>query len=111
VPSERRGFQGGQLLLEISNGIVRVYRDAAGKGPSSCKAYWAGQDILLVMMRGGFTAAERLLYDGGHGDVARESWHKVQARMSGTIAALTGREVIAFMSATHQDPDCYAVAA
>ena len=28
--------------------------------------------------------------------------------MSATIAALTGREVIAFMSATHQDPDLMA---
>lgn len=64
------------------------------------------------MMRGGFTAAEQLLYEGGHGDVVRESWHRPQdtleGRMSATITALTGREVIAFMSATHQDPDLMA---
>ena len=64
------------------------------------------------MMRGGFSAAEQLLYEAGHGDVVRESWHKLQdtleKQITGTIAELTGREVSAFMSATHQDPDLMA---
>ncbi len=89
-----------------------MYRDFAGKGPSSCKAYWAGNDILMVMMRGGFSAAEQLLFERGHGDLVRESWHKLQDTLEGqitaTIAELTGREVIAFMSATHQGPDMMA---
>ena len=91
---------------------MRVYRDFAGKGPSSCKAYWAGNDILMVMMRGGFSAAEQRLFERGHGDLVRESWHKLQDTLEGqitaTIAELTGREVIAFMSATHQGPDLMA---
>ena len=91
---------------------MRLYRDFAGKGPSSCKAYWAGDDTLMVMMRGGFSTAEQLLFEAGHGDVVRESWHKLQdtleGKITGTIAELTGREVIAFMSATHQGPDLMA---
>lgn len=91
---------------------MRLYRDFAGKGPSSCKAYWAGNDILMVMMRGGFSSAEQLLFEAGHGDVVRESWHKLQdtleRQITDTIAELTGREVIAFMSATHQAPDLMA---
>lgn len=71
-----------------------------------------GEDTLLVMMRDGFTAAEGLLYEGGHGDVVRDSWHKLQDTLeeplSGRIAALTRREVVAFMSATHQEPDLMA---
>jgi len=112
LPSERQPIQGGQLLLEISNAIVRVYRDCAGKGPSSCKAYWAGRDSLLVMMRGGFSVAEQMLYEGGHGNVVRESWHKLQdlleGRLTAMVAELSGREVIAFMSSTHQGPDLMA---
>ena len=98
--------------MAVSNAIVRTYRDFAGKGPSSCKAYWAGQDVLLVMMQGGFSAAERLLYESGHGDVVRESWHRLQdtleEQITSTIGELTGRKVTAFMSATHQDPDLMA---
>ncbi len=91
---------------------MRVYRDSAGKGPSSCKTYWSGHDVLTVMMSGGFSAAEQLLFQAGHGHVVRESWHKLQdtleEQITATIAELTGREVIAFMSATHQAPDLMA---
>lgn len=63
----------------------------------------------MVMMRGGFSPAEQLLFEGGHGDVVRESWHKLQdtleEQISDTITGLTGRDVTAFMSATHQAPD------
>ncbi len=95
--------------MEISNVIVRLYRDYAGKGPSSCKAYWADEDILLVVMRGGFTVAEQRLHEGGHGDVVQQAWHKLQdtlkVLMTGAIMELTGGGVVAFMTTIHQKPD------
>jgi uncharacterized protein YbcI len=50
-----------------------------------------------------------MLFEGGHGQSVRESRMKLQdtleARMSAMIEELTGRKVVAFMNASHQDPD------
>lgn len=106
---EEEQLQGGRLLVAVADGVVRLQHDFAGKGPTSCKAHWAGPDILVVMLRGGFTAAEQTLFEGGHGLSVRESRMKLQdtleARMSGLVEELTGRRVVAFMNASHQDPD------
>jgi uncharacterized protein YbcI len=102
-------LEGGRLLVAVSDGVVRLQRDFSGKGPTTCKAHWAGSDILVVMLRGGFTAAEQTLFEGGHGQSVRESRLKLQdtleARMTEMIEELTGRRVVAVMSASHQDPD------
>jgi uncharacterized protein YbcI len=106
---EQEQLHGGRLLVAVSDGVVRLQRDFSGKGPTTCKAYWAGPDILVVMLRGGFTAAEQTLFEGGHGQSVRDSRMKLQdaleTRMSAMIEELTGRKVVAFMSASHQDPD------
>jgi uncharacterized protein YbcI len=106
---EEQQLQAGRLLVAVSDGVVRLLRDFAGKGPTTCKAHWAGPDILVVMLRGGFTAAEQTLFEGGHGQSVRESRMKLQdtleARMSAMVEELTGRRVVAFMNASHQNPD------
>lgn len=97
---------------EISNQVVGLFRDLSGKGPSRCKTHWAGPDLLVVLLRGGFTVAEQTLYEGGRGLSVRESRHALQDilqdRLTGVIEQLTGRQVQAFMSTSHQDPDLQA---
>jgi uncharacterized protein YbcI len=109
MSSQEEQLQGGRLLVAVADGVVRLLRDFAGKGPTTCKAHWAGPDILVVMLRGGYTTAEQTLFEGGHGESVRESRMRLQdtleARMSAMIEELTGRKVIAFMNASHQDPD------
>jgi uncharacterized protein YbcI len=109
MTDETGQMQGGRLLVEISNRVVGLFRDFAGKGPSRCKSYWAGRDLLVVLLRGGFTIAEQTLYEGGRGLSVRDSRHALQdtieARLVEVIEGLTGRRVEAFMSTSHQDPD------
>ena len=109
VPDETGQLQGGRLLVEVSNRVVSLFRDFSGKGPSACKTYWAGPDMIVVLLRGGFTIAEHTLYEGGHQKSVRDSRHALQdtleGRMSDIIEELTPRKVVAFMSASHQDPD------
>ena len=104
---ERR--QGGELLAAISNAMVQLRKEFAGKGPTQAKTYWAGDDLLIVLMGGGFTAAEETLYQEGRGDAVRDSRQAMQdvleGRMRRIIGEMTGREVVAFMSASHQSPD------
>ena len=100
------------MLVAVSDAMVRLYRDFTGKGPSHCKAHWAGPDILVILLRGGFTAAEDTLYEAGHGGAVRDARQKLQdtleTRFNGMIEELTGRRVTAFMSAAHQHPDLQA---
>ena len=102
-------LRGGQLLVALSDGIVELFRDLLGKGPERCKTYWAGSDTLLIMLDGGYTVAERTLFEAGRGAAVRESRTALQqilaSRMKDTVEQLTGRSVVAFLSASHQDPD------
>lgn len=100
---------GGEVLAAISNAVVQLMREAAGKGPTRCKTHWAGPDILLVVLGGGYSEAERTLYDAGHREEVRASRAALQSileqRMRGLIEERVGRRVVAFMSSQHQDPD------
>lgn len=102
-------LRGGQLLVALSDGMVELFRDFLGKGPERCKTYWAGSDTLLIMLDGGYTVAERTLFEAGRGAAVRESRMALQqilaSRMKDTVEQLTGRNVVAFLSASHQDPD------
>lgn len=112
MADEAQQLQGGRLLVEISNRVVGLFRDFSGKGPSGCKTYWAGDDLLVILLRGGFTVAEQTLYEGGHGRSVRDSRHALQdtleVRLTVLIEELTQRKVVAFMSTSHQDPDLQA---
>lgn len=48
-------------LLAISNGMVRLYKDAFGRGPRRARASYAGSDSLLVVLEQTLTTAERSL--------------------------------------------------
>jgi uncharacterized protein YbcI len=101
--------QGGEALAAISNGVVRMMRDATGKGPTKCKTHWAGSDTLVVVLGGGYLDAEKTLYAAGRAEDVRQSRQAIQAVLEGPLRALVeetvGRPVIAFMSTQHQDPD------
>lgn len=100
---------GSQVLLALSDSLVKVFREFLGKGPERCKTYWAGSDMLVILLGGGYTVAEQTLYEAGRGAAVQESRFALQqtlARvMQDTVEDITGREVVAFMSASHQDPD------
>ena len=101
--------RGGELLSALSNAIVGLHKEYAGKGPTNVKTYWAGKDMLVVLMGGGYTSAEETLYQGGEGKTVRDARSAfedvMEQRMNEIIHGLTGREVVAFMSASHQSPD------
>jgi uncharacterized protein YbcI len=100
---------GGQLLAAISTSIVAILRDHYGRGPMRAKTY-ALDDIIVVVMRGaGFTALEQTIMDddGAERVVAmRHEFQRVMAeRYKQTIRELTGRDVVAFLSQAHVEPD------
>ncbi len=103
------GLSGGQLLTAVSSALVTIFRDFTGKGPERCRAHWAGSDNLVILLSGGYTTAERTLFDAGQGALVQDSRRALQQtladRMTREVENLTGRRVVAFMSASHQQPD------
>src|SRR5947209_5251340 len=100
---------GGNLLAAISTSFVGILREHYGRGPMRAKTY-ALDDIIVVVMRGsGFTPLEQTIMDSGDPDrvvAMREDFQRVmQHRYKQTIKQLTGRNVIAFLSQAHVEPD------
>lgn len=95
-PPEREG----PLLEEISRRIVQLYKESYGKGPTRARTYWQ-DDVITVVVRGGFTPDERTLREAGRGDAVLE--HRVQfheamrIRFKQEVEQLTGRMVIGVM--------------
>lgn len=98
----------GDVLTAISDGIVALLKEFYGRGPTRAKSYYE-DDLVVCLLRGGFTRVEQTLLAGGRGtsviqqrmdfqDVMRERFQSV-------IEQATGRNVIGFMSGNQQDPD------
>jgi uncharacterized protein YbcI len=102
-------LSGGKLLAAISTRIVALLREHYGRGPMKAKTY-ALDDIIVVVMRGsGFTPLEQTIMNSGDPDrvvAMREDFQRVmQASYKEAIKELTGREVVAFLSQAHVEPD------
>jgi uncharacterized protein YbcI len=100
---------GGQLLAAISTRIVAILRERYGRGPMKAKTY-VMDDIIVVVMRGsGFTALEQTIMDSGEPERIVAMRHDFQGMMTAsfkdTIEELTGRNVVAFLSQAHVEPD------
>jgi uncharacterized protein YbcI len=100
---------GGQVLTAISNGIVTLVREHYGRGPMKAKTYVI-DDIIVVVMRGcGFTALEKTIMDSGDPDrvvAMRRDFQTVMTKqLTDMVERLTGRNVVAFLSQAHVDPD------
>jgi uncharacterized protein YbcI len=99
---------GGEMLAEISNGLVALHMRYYGKGPDEAKTY-SIDDTIVSVLRGGFTTVERTLIDDGRPATVREMREHFQGAMRdefvSVVQGATGREVSAYMNQIHIDPD------
>lgn len=75
---------------EISHGIVGIYKDYLGRGPTSSRTTIAG-DCVTTICEDGLTRAERSLVDAGEGETVRDIRRKFQAAMGAEVMDLVGR--------------------
>jgi uncharacterized protein YbcI len=91
------------VLLEISNEMVRLYKELFGRGPSRARTSYAGPDALLSTLTGSFTPAERSLVELGEHERLRETrlfyQHARERDFRAAVERITGRKVVGFMSA------------
>ena len=98
----------GDVRTEISDGLVALLKEFYGRGPEQAKTY-VHEDLVVCLLRGGFTAVEQTLLQGGHGDEVirqRMAFQEVMRhRFEDVVSRATGRRVVGFMSGNQQDPD------
>ena len=98
----------GDVLTEISDGMVALLKEFYGRGPTRTKSYYQ-DDLVVCLLRGGFTRVEQTLLEGGRGDAVihqrMEFQELMRHRFEEVIEHATGRKVIGFMSGNQQDPD------
>ena len=102
------GNDHGAILSAISEGMVALLKDYYGVGPTQAKTYYH-DDLVVCVLRGGFTRVERTLLAGDRGRAVIEQRMAFQEvmreRFEAVIQHATGRPVIGFMSGNQQEPD------
>lgn len=98
----------GDVLTEISNGMVALLKEFYGGGPTKAKTYYQ-DDLVACVLRGGFSRVEQTLLDSGRGQAVIQQRMEFQEvmrdRFVSVVENATGRGVIGFMSGNQQDPD------
>ena len=98
----------GAARTAISNGMVGLLKEFYGVGPTQAKTYYH-DDLVVCLLRGGFTRVEQTLLEGGRTAAVIEQRMAFQDvmrdRFTAVIEHATGRRVVGFMSGNQQDPD------
>jgi uncharacterized protein YbcI len=96
------GGRGGSVLLQISNAVVRLYKDAFGRGPTKARAQFAGADTLVVVLEDSMTVVERNLAAMGEHRRLREGRAFFSTALEEEFRAIVeralGRRTVAFVS-------------
>ena len=107
---DQHSFHGsrGDVLTAISDGVVALLKEFYGHGPTQAKTYYE-DDLVVCVLRGGFTRVEQTLLAGGRGSAVTQQRGEFQEVMRDRFIAVvehaTGRRVIGFMSGSQQSPD------
>jgi uncharacterized protein YbcI len=98
----------GQVGAAISTAVVHAFGEYTGRGPTKARTY-VNRDVITVLLQDTLTKAERRLVSAGNAPAVLQTRAIFQQMMRKELVAsveeLTGRTVVAFMSANHIDPD------
>jgi uncharacterized protein YbcI len=101
----------GQMLADVSNAIVRIHKQFYGKGPVRARAH-ISQDVVTVILEGGFTRSEQTLNDHGHEREVLSSrlamQDAVESEYRAAVEKILYRSVRSFMSANDPANDLQA---
>jgi uncharacterized protein YbcI len=93
---------GRSPLLEISNAMVALFKEAFGRGPTKARAQFAGHDTLLVILESSLTVAERNLVAMGEHRRLREArllvLDALEDQSRTIVEQALGRKTLAYVS-------------
>ena len=96
-------------LAELSNAMVRLYKELFGRGPTKARTSYAGPDVIVSTLEDSLTRIERTMAEAGEHERLRDLRMHFQYMSEdafvGTVERITGRKVHAFVSGidTKQD--------
>ena len=89
-------------LLQISNAMVRLYKESFGRAPTKARAQFAGPDTLIVILEDSLTVAERNLAGIGEQARLRDTrlfiQNALEEQFRAVVEQVLGRQTIAFVS-------------
>jgi uncharacterized protein YbcI len=99
----------GDELAEITNGIVRLFSEYYGRGPTRAKSYMLEDRYVVTVLRDTMTTVERTLAANGQGDLVQQVRLTFQEAMAGSfkgvVEEVLGRQVAAYHSQILVDED------
>jgi uncharacterized protein YbcI len=101
------------ILMEVSNAMVRLYKDQFGRGPTRARSYWSGPDAIACFLEDTLTPAERNLASMGQHQRLRDMRMYFQyatlREFCEPVERVTGRKVRSFHSSIDTKVDGLAV--
>jgi uncharacterized protein YbcI len=90
------------LPMQISNEMVRLYKEMFGRGPTRSRTHFAGPDTIVSTLEDSLTQAERnMVAMGEHQrlrDIRMFFQYASETEFREAVERLTGRKVRAFVS-------------
>jgi uncharacterized protein YbcI len=101
--NEPSGDAPASLLVQVSHAMARIYKEHLGRGPDRVHSHWAGPDAIACFLEGTLTPLERTLTTIDEHqrlrDIRTLFQYSSEERFRGPVEDITGRAVIAFLSA------------
>ena len=97
------------VLIEVSNAMVAIYKDQFGRGPTQARTNWAGPNMIVVILEDTLTPVERNMVKlGEHArlrDLRMFFQYSSMREFCEPVERITGRKVRAFLSGVDTEVD------
>lgn len=108
MPQEQQERTRSEQANAIATYVVRVTAEYTGRGPTKARTYLE-DDLVTVVLSDTLTKGERSLVRDGQGDTVvamRKTYQRTMASvLIEGIERITCRQVVAFLSDNHIEPD------
>ena len=96
-------------MAELSNAMVRLYKEQFGRGPTKAHSVYATPDLVISTLETSLTPAETRMAQLGEHQRLRDTrtffQHASEQQFVETVEQITGRRVRAFVSGIDTDKD------
>jgi uncharacterized protein YbcI len=109
IPASDSVNRHGEQLAAVTNGIVQLFSEYYGRGPTKAKSYLLDERIVVCVLEDTMTTVEQTLVKNGHKDMVRQVRLTFQEAMTdefkGVVEQALGRRVAGYHSQLTMEPD------
>jgi uncharacterized protein YbcI len=106
-PTDAEGHS--SVLMEISNVMVRLYKEQFGRGPTKARSTWCTPDAIVVFLEDTLAPVERSMVRMGEHQRLRETrmffQYATVREFCEPVEQITGRKVRSFLSGIDTEVD------